>query len=311
MNCDWVQQNITLYLYNDLADDAQHEVQQHVARCPSCAVELAAQQQFQAAMSVLPVEEVSPSFLAAARMKLQESLEQVQPQRAWYHRLAFDPSAWLRQVRFSPALASIIFLVGFGGGIGTMYKALNGKVPVPTPAIQSAPAEASISGITSIQRDPNTNQVKVSYDKLMPESVEGTATDPKIQELLLYAAKSNENSGVRLSSVDALKGKSDDPRVRETLTYSLRYDSNPGVRLQALEGLGPLVKDDIRVRNAVLEALLNDSNLGVRSGALHSLEPVKADSSVRMALQQLAKEDPSDYIRHESQQLLASTPNMF
>ena len=261
-------------------------------------------------MSVLPVEEVSPSFLAAARMKLQESLEQVQPHRAWYHRFSFDPSAWMRQVRFSPALASVIFLVGFGGGIGAMYQAMSGKAPTPAATMQ-APAEAAISGITSIQRDPNTNQVKVSYDKVMPESVEGTATDPKIQDLLLYAAKSNDNSGVRLNSVDALKGKSDDPRVRETLTYSLRYDSNPGVRLQALEGLSPLVKDDIRVRNAVLEALLNDSNLGVRSGALHSLEPVKADSSVRMALQQLAKEDPSDYIRHESQQLLASTPNMF
>ena len=263
-------------------------------------------------MSVLPVEEVSPSFLTAARMKLQESLEQVQPHRAWYHRLAFDPGAWMRQVRFSPALASVIFMVGFGGGIGAMYQMGSGRASVPTPMAQvTTPAEASISGITSIQRDPNTNQVKVQYDKVMPESVEGAATDPKIQDLLLYAAKSNENSGVRLNSVDALKGKSDDPRVRETLTYSLRYDSNPGVRLQALEGLGPLVKDDIRVRNAVLDALLNDSNLGVRSGALHSLEPVKADSSVRMALQQLAKEDPSDYIRHESQQLLASAPNMY
>jgi HEAT repeat protein/putative zinc finger protein len=312
MNCDWVQQNITLYLYNELADDARHELEQHVARCSSCAAELSAQQQFQTAMSVLPVEEVSPSFLTAARMKLQESLEQVQPHRAWYHRLAFDPAAWLRQVRFSPALASIIFLVGFGGGIGAVYQAMSGKAPAPATAVQSTtPAEASISGITSIQRDPNTNQVKVQYDKVMPESVEGAATDPKIQDLLLYAAKSNENSGVRLNSVDALKGKSDDPRVRETLTYSLRYDSNPGVRLQALEGLGPLVKDDIRVRNAVLDALLNDSNLGVRSGALHALEPVKADSSVRMALQQLAKEDPSDYIRHESQQLLASTPSMY
>jgi len=242
---------------------------------------------------------------------LQESLEQVQPHRSWFHRFAFDPSAWLRQVRFSPALASIIFLVGFGGGIGTMYQMAT-KSAVTPPAMQATtPAEASISGITSIQRDPNTNQVKVQYDKVMPESVQGAVTDPRIQDLLLYAAKSNENSGVRLNSVDVLKGKSDDPRVRETLTYSLRYDSNPGVRLQALEGLGPLVKDDIRVRNAVLEALLNDSNLGVRSGALHALEPVKADSSVRMALQQLAKEDPSDYIRHESQQLLASAPNMF
>jgi hypothetical protein len=312
MNCDWVQQNVTLYLYNELADDAHHELEQHIARCTACAAELSAQQQFQSAMSVLPVEEVSPSFLTAARMKLQESLEQVQPHRAWYHRFSFDPSAWMRQVRFSPALASVIFLVGFGGGIGAMYQAMGGKAPAAAPTMQAtSPAEASIGGITSIQRDPNTNQIKVQYDKVVPESVEGTSTDPKIQDMLLYAAKSNENSGVRLNSVDALKGKSDDPRVRETLTYSLRYDSNPGVRLQALEGLSPLVKDDIRVRNAVLEALLNDSNLGVRSGALHSLEPVKADSSVRMALQQLAKEDPSDYIRHESQQLLASTPNMF
>ncbi len=312
MNCDWVQQNITLYLYSELADDAHHELEQHIARCTACADELAAQQSFQTAMSALPVEEVSPSFLTASRMKLQESLEQVQPHRAWYHRLAFDPTAWMRQVRFSPALASVIFMVGFGGGIGAMYQMSGGKPAAPTTVARvTGTSDASISGITSIQRDPNSDQVKVSYDRVTPESMQGAVTDPKIQDLLLYAAKSNENSGVRLNSVDALKGKSADPRVSETLSYSLRFDSNPGVRLQALEGLGPLVKDDIRVRNAVLDALLNDSNLGVRSGALHSLEPVKADSSVRMALQQLAKEDPSEYIRHESQQLLASTPNMY
>ncbi len=33
MNCDWVQQNISLYLYNELADDARHEVEQHMQRC--------------------------------------------------------------------------------------------------------------------------------------------------------------------------------------------------------------------------------------------------------------------------------------
>jgi len=70
------------------------------------------------------------------------------------------------------------------------------------------------------------------------------------------------------------------------------------------------VKQDIRVRNAVLDALLNDSNLGVRSGALKALDPVRADSSVRMALQQLAKEDPSDYIRNESKRELASMPSL-
>ena len=141
--------------------------------------------------------------------------------------------------------------------------------------------------------------------------MQGTVNDPKVQDLLLYAAKSNDNVGVRLNSIDALSARTDDAKVRETLTYALRYDSNPGVRLHSLEGLSSFVKEDIRVRNAVMEALLNDSNLGVRSGALHALEPVKTDSSVRMALQQLAKEDPSDYIRSESKRVLASMPTLY
>jgi hypothetical protein len=306
MNCEWVQQNITLYLYNELADDARHELEQHVARCRNCAAEVADQQEFQVQMNALPVAEPSASFLASARMRLQESLETAEQHRAWYHRFAFDPTAWLRQVRFSPALASLLFLVGFAGGIGAMYSTM-GKVQTPR-VISSTPQEASIGGITSIEKEPGTDNVKVQYDKRLPESVQGSVSDPKVQDLLLYAAKSNENSGVRLNSVDALTSKADDPRVRETLTYALRYDSNPGVRLMALEGLGPYVKDDIRVRNAVLEALLNDSNPGVRSGALHALDPVRADSSVRMALQQLSKEDASPYIRSESTRMLASMP---
>ena len=311
MNCEWVQENIALYLYGELADDARHELEQHVARCQACATELAEQKEFQAAMNALPVEEISPSFLAASRMRLQESLEHIEPTRAWYQRFTFDPAAWLRQVRFSPALATVIFMVGFGGGLGTMYKSMSGPTLQRPVTNETAPVESSISGITSIERDPNSDQVKVQYEKLTPESAQGSVTDPKIQSLLRYAAKTPENTGVRLNSIDALKSKTDDPLVRETLTYSLRYDSNPGVRLQALDGLAPYVKQDIRVRNAVLESLLNDSNPGVRSGALRSLEPVRADSSVRMALQQLAKEDPSEYIRNESQHILASMPDMY
>ncbi len=307
MNCDWVQQNVSLYLYNELADDARHELEQHIQRCKACAAELASQQEFQAQMNVLPVEEPSASFLAGARMRLQEALENTEQHRAWYHRFVFDPTAWLRQMRFSPALAAILVIVGFGGGLGTMYSALGGARPATsTPSIQGA----SIAGITSIDRQPNSNNIQIHYDRLLPDSVQGPANDPKIQELLKYAAKSEYNSGVRLNSVDVLASNPNDPSVREALIYALRYDSNPGVRLKALDGVSSYVKQDIRVRNAVLSALLDDSNLGVRSGALHALEPVRADSSVRMALQQLAKEDPSGYIRAESRRELDSMPTI-
>ncbi len=308
MNCDWVRENITLHLYGELADDARHELEQHVARCVGCAAELAEQREFQAQMNAVPVAEPTASFLAASRMRLQEALEHERPQRAWYQRLAFDPTAWLRQVRFSPALAMVIFMVGFGGGLGAMYQSVRHNSVVPQ---QENFSSAAISGVTSIEKDPATNQVKVQYDRLAPGMVQGSASDPKVQDLLLYAAKSNENPGVRLNSVDALMDKTDDPRVRETLTYALRYDSNPGVRLHSLEGLSGYVKQDIRVRNAVLDALLNDSNLGVRSGALHALEPVKTDSSVRMAFEQLAKDDPSDYVRGESKRVLAAMPTVY
>jgi Putative zinc-finger len=307
MNCDWVQQNVTLYLYNELGDDARHEVEAHMMRCKDCAAELESAKSFQALMSELPAPEVTPNLLAASRMRLQESLEHAEQLHGW-RRFILDPVALLQRMRVAPALAAAIFIFGFGGGIATMYSVhLNDQTVVPE---SHNVAQASVGPVRSIELKPNSDQVTINYDRVLPERVQGSATDPRIQELLSYAARNNDNSGVRLDSVGVLAKKGDDPSARETLTYSLRYDSNPGVRLKALEALQAYVKDDVRVRNAVLEALLNDSNPGVRSGAIHLLESVKADTSVRAAFQQLSKEDPNDYIRSESKRLLQATPEL-
>ncbi len=314
MNCEWVKENVTLYVYDELADDARHEVEQHANRCIDCARELKQVREFHEQMSAMPQLEVTPNLLTSARMELQEALETAEQKRGWF-RFAFDPVHWLRQMKFSPALAAVLLIVGFGGGMGTMYRvAKGGGTVVPTnngagQQVQQA-QEASISGIRNIVQQPGSNQVQIQYDRTFPEQVSGPVDDPKIQQLLLYAAKSNYNSGLRMDSIDLLKDKPQDDRVREALIFALRYDSNPGVRLKAEEGLAPFVKQDIRVRNAMLEALLNDNNPGVRAGALHALEPVKADTSVRQALQQLAQEDPNQFVRTESRRLLASMPQI-
>src|SRR3989442_1913680 len=113
MKCEWVQENVLLYIYNELPDDARYELEQHIARCNDCAAELKATRNFQATLSQLPVEEPTPNLLAASRMRLQEALEGAEQGRFW-QRLVFDPAAWLRQIRFSPALAAVILMVGFG-----------------------------------------------------------------------------------------------------------------------------------------------------------------------------------------------------
>jgi len=311
MKCEWVQENILLYIYNELADDARYELEQHLGRCPECAAELKSARAFHGSLSRLPVTEPTPNLLAASRMRLQEALETA-PQGGWWQRLTFDPANWLRQVRFSPALAAVIFMIGFGGGIGAMYKMMPNS-PVANGVEHFVPppvSEASITGIRSVVQEPGSDQVNIKFDTVQTQEATGNLNDQRIQQLLLFAARSNYSSGVRMDSVDLLTQKPNDTRVREALIYSLHNDTNPGVRLKAIEGLGSYVKEDTNVRNAVLNALMGDENQGVRTQALTLLAPVKADSSVRLALQQLAGTDKNQYIRSQARTILAQLPEI-
>jgi hypothetical protein len=311
MKCEWVRENIVLEVYNELADDARHELEQHVARCADCAAELKAAKEFHATLSQTPVLEPSPNLVAASRMRLQEALETAEQGRFW-HRLAWDPANWLRQMRFSPALASAILILGFAGGVGTTYKLVGH--PTPGTTATSTPAapnsEASITGISSVTQDPVTNQINIKYNTVSTQEAQGSMNDQRIQQLLLYAARNNYNSGVRMDSVDLLTQKPNDLRVREALIYALQYDTNPGVRLKSLGALGAYVKDNVDVRNAVLAALVSDTNSGVRTEALRLIEPVKVDGSVRGVLMALAAKDQSQYIRSQARTMLAQLPEI-
>src|SRR5437879_12391973 len=304
MKCEWVRENIVLQVYGELADDARHELEQHVVRCADCAAELKAEQEFHALLSQTPALEPTPNLLAASRMGLQEGLETVEQGHFW-HKLAFDPANWLRQVRFSPALASAILILGFAGGIGAAYRVIQRPTTDGGRIVGPPASEAAITGIQSVTQDPSTNQINIKYNTVSTQEAQGSLNDQRIQQLLLYAARNNYNSGVRMDSVDLLTQKPNDVHVREALLYALRYDSNPGVRLKAIEGLGPYVKDDVRVRDAVLEALVNDANPGLRTQALHLLDPCRADSSVRVVLQKLAANDQNQYIRLQARNMLA------
>ena len=309
MKCDWVEQSILLYIYDELADDARYELEQHVARCADCSAELKSAREFHARFSSVPVQDPAPNLLAASRMRLQESLETA-VQGGFWQRLVFDPTAWLRQVGFSPALAAAILIVGFAGGIGTTYSMLRRPADLAPPSTGVSPLESSISGIRSVSEEPGSNQVSIKYETVSTQEVQGSLNDQRIQQLLLFAARNTYNSGVRMDSVDLLTQSPNDPNVREALIYALRYDSNPGVRLKAVEALGSDVKTDVRVRDAMLEALLNDSNPGVRTEALHWLQPVRADSSVRAVLQRLSGSDPNLYIRSQARTELAQLPEI-
>ena len=314
MKCEWVRENIVLQVYGELADDARHELEQHVARCADCAAELKAEQDFHVLLAQDRAADPSPNLVAASRMRLQEALETAQ-QGSFFSRLAFDPANWLRQVRFSPALASAILILGFAGGIGTTYRFYGPHSSTTGGATATnngtaVPREASITGIASVTPVPGTDQVSIKYNTVSTQEAQGSLNDQQIQQLLLYAARNNMNSGVRVDSVDLLAQKSGDMQVREALMYTLQNDTNPGVRLKSLDALGNYVKNDTNVRDAVLRALVNDGNSGVRIEALRLIEPVKADGSVRGVLMALAAKDQSTYIKSQARTMLAQLPEI-
>ncbi len=313
MNCELFKQNVILLVYDELPDDILFEMRQHAERCPACNLELESAQQFRKDVSAIPALEPTPNLLASSRLHLQEALETAETARgwrAWVFHLVWDPVDWLRQIRFSPALAAAILIFGFAGGVLTAFKIKTPPVSGIAQIGNGQSAEASIAGIRGITQDPNTNTVQINYDKLLPSSAQGSIDNPDIEKLLLYAAHTQENPGVRVESVAILSQKCDEAQVRQAMMRALLDDHNPGVRLQALEGLEEYVKEDVQVRDAVVQALLNDTNPGVRTEAIRLLQPVKADSTVRSAFERLSKRHDNEYIRSESERTLASLPNI-
>jgi hypothetical protein len=308
MNCDWMKENVVLYIYDELADDAKYEFEHHMQHCLGCRKEVESALAFKDDLAVLPVREVSPNLLTASRMKLQESLESAEQSRG-FSRFFFDFAGWMHQVRMAPALTVALLMVGFAGGSLATYRMTSVHPPLTSSSVTPITSEADVAGIESIV-PTDANHVTIKYATLEPQTLQGSTDDPKIQQLLLLATHNNRNSGVRLDSVDLLSHKADDNAVREALVYALRYDKNPGVRLRSLDGLKGYVKDDVHVRDAILEALMHDTNSGVRNEAISMLDQVRADMTVREALEFLVKHDKDAFIRTQARRYLENTPDM-
>ena len=161
MNCDWIKENVVLFIYDELPDDARFEFEQHVQRCIGCRRELDAAREFKSDMSAFPVQDVSPNFLTSNRMALQEALEHAQQQRSGWGMFVFDFAGWMRQIKLAPALTMALLMIGFAGGTLTTYKIVGHQ---PIPLIEKPVSEASIADIQSIVPDANSNKVQITYD---------------------------------------------------------------------------------------------------------------------------------------------------
>ena len=65
------------------------------------------------------------------------------------------------------------------------------------------------------QQEPGSSQISIKYNTVSTQEAQGSLNDQRIQQLLLFAARNNYNSGVRMDSVDLLTQTPNDTHVRE------------------------------------------------------------------------------------------------
>jgi len=303
MKCEMARDNVILAYYGELPDELAGPLEQHLMTCEECQEELRSMQAMETPLAAFPVVEPSPNLLAQSRMHLDEALDAIPP-HGFLTRLRTNFFAWMGHLRSAPALATLLVGVGFiGGNFLNRYQTAKAATP---PVILGRPTQSVIANVTGIDRTPNSELVQVHYNKIVPETIEGSLDSKEIRELLLKGASASADE-IRANSVGLLAAEckaghecaasEDGKGVRGALMVSLRYDKDAGVRLKALEDLQGYVSQDQRVRDAVLEALAHDSDAQVRTAAIDLLVPVHQDSSVRQVLRQVSTQDENPYIR--------------
>lgn len=312
MDCELAQQQIALFAYGELPDDQCHALEGHLTACKRCQEEFAAVQALQQAMALAPALEPSANMLTQARMRLEEALDSM-PRSGWLMRVQQSIFRGVHMLGRAPVAASALLVLGLSAGSwgGYQFAARNHR-----PMDSVIEAEGKIANVTGIVREPHTENVEVHFNRLVPETAQGSLDDKRIRELLLLGAQSPVNPGVQQNSVSLLAEECgaghqcDGGPIRQSLLVALRYDKSNEVRLKALDGLQPYVAQDMRVRDAVLEALMADPDATVRSRAIEVLQPVEADSSVREVLHTVASQDDNPHIRTVSQEALDGFPQI-
>ena len=307
MKCEMAKDSVVLAYYGELPDELAGPLEQHLMTCEECRVELEALQAMETRLEAVPMVEPSPNLLAMSRMRLDDALDLIPP-HGFFTRLRTNIFAWMGHLQSAPALATLLVGVGFiGGNFMERYHVAHAPRPQKPGPTMSNQAQSVIGNVTGIERTPDSELVQVHYNRIVPETIEGSLDSTEIRDLLLKGATTQTDDGIRAQSVSMLAGeckaghqcpsRDDGKGVRNALLVALRWDKDPGVRLKALEGLQPYVAQDQKVRDAILDSLANDPDAKVRMATVSLLEPVQHDSSVRQVLRHASTQDENQYIR--------------
>jgi hypothetical protein len=306
LNCRDYQHQITLLLYDELAEGTQLELEAHLRECADCQNAFESEKAMHTSFAEDTASwDVPSDLLVESRRALANELDRIEKKRSWWRMPAFS-------VVFTPMrLLESAALVAMGLALGVYVSNQQVRVAPSTPAAQdkevaAIPQNGTISNLQVVNSDPATGQVELAGQVSQPIRFQGRTQDGTVRQLLFNALRDAENPGSRMKAVEVLSQTPKDETVEEALINALVYDGDAGVRARALEGLRQFA-DEQHVRAAFMHTLQNDNNAGIRIGAIDALlEHNRKDPQLAAQLKEVTKGETNPYINRQVVQFVGS-----
>jgi hypothetical protein len=297
---EWIQ----LSLYNELTDEENRLLQNHLDACEECKNEMEKLRLVQRTVRNFAPPAGDTQLLLEARAQLRRAI----------------CSSPLNETLLDRALKKIVrwgtrpgYRIAFAGFASFFVGMLLSSIIFRSPAGITIPQEASsqtapITGETRIANvrfltvNDGSGQVDFTFDVVRPVHMKGSIHDGQIQKVLTYAILNEENPGIRLRSIDAVAGqRTVDKEVKNALIAAVKSDNNAGVRKESLRALQnfPLDED---IKKALLFVLNHDKNPGLRITAINLLDSLRIsnlipDKDLLDVFKSTVQTDDNNYIR--------------
>jgi hypothetical protein len=306
MTCQQVQTSLSLYLYGELDFAQEDALERHLQACAFCQRALAREKDWHATLNS-ERRDVPFEILSDCRGNLRTALRAERTgtnTRGWWTRIL--PGGFsVTAWSAQLALASFLVFIGFAGA---RFLDSSGTRAFSADRIGRMglwdPSTARVRDIQPSGQDG----VRIILDRVQQQEVTGRLDDDTVRRLLLAAMQDAIDPSVRVDSVQILQHETGSD-VRDALLNSAKSDPNAAVRVKALEGLRQFTEDRT-VRVAIENIVKQDNSPEVRCEAIEVL--LAPENSVRIltpdvitTLQDLSNSQrQDDYVRSRSLQVL-------
>jgi len=305
MACKENQERIVLFLYEELTEHEQTQLETHLQACGACNDTFEQQKEFHAALA----EDSGPwnvpsDLLVESRRALANELDRLERKpwgRGWWRLPSFSFVVTPMRLLEWTTLVAVGLAIGVfinSSGLRSGSTSLSALAPFGASGSESE----AVSNLRIVNSDAATGNVELVGDMVRPMHFQGNLQDDVAQQLLVGALRDGRNASSRMSAVEVLSRKPDDEQIKEALIRALIEDDNAGVRLKALQTLTPYATKDKEIQAALLNVLANDSVAGIRRQAIDALQGLANDDSIANSVREATKNDDNVYIKIQAVQ---------